>query len=272
MDGNTEKEVIETIRSLLGNHEALLEYLQRLQRPLSPIIREYLEAHVGAWGEREIEYYFRIRRKRDGLYSGGGMSPFFSDKGKTWRTLGALSSHLSQFKGRWGGPRENPYMGCVVVKQKVVTYTETQKDFSLDGGVEEAQAELKEDAARERKKRKPQKTISTKRLQVGTVYESKRKTAVFLGWARKTRRQLDVVEPTQGKRVMVWFELSRPYNKDDGWSEEQLFQLSYTERRGAPRNWYLSATTSHSYTKALCEIEVAPLDEHPLPTGVSPQE
>lgn len=38
---------------------------------------------------------YRIRRKRDGLFSSGGMNPRFNKKGKIWQGLGPLKNHLN---------------------------------------------------------------------------------------------------------------------------------------------------------------------------------
>lgn len=34
--------------------------------------------------------YYKIRRKSDGLYSTGGMTPSFTKQGKVWHTKGGL--------------------------------------------------------------------------------------------------------------------------------------------------------------------------------------
>lgn len=39
---------------------------------------------------------YKIRRKSDGLFSSGGERPTFGNKGKLWKTLGHLHSHLVQ--------------------------------------------------------------------------------------------------------------------------------------------------------------------------------
>jgi len=49
----------------------------------------------------EIKIY-KIRRRRDGLYSTGGAGPSFSKKGKTWDNLGHVSSHVSNNLGNYG--------------------------------------------------------------------------------------------------------------------------------------------------------------------------
>lgn len=42
---------------------------------------------------------YKIRHRKSGLYSTGGMYPRWSRAGKTWCNLGRLRSHLSQHLG-----------------------------------------------------------------------------------------------------------------------------------------------------------------------------
>jgi len=58
-----------------------------------------------------IEVY-KIRRKSDGLFSKGGTSPSFSNKGKIWNSRGHVTSHLSQFGDR---DKNRYYKDCEVV-------------------------------------------------------------------------------------------------------------------------------------------------------------
>lgn len=44
---------------------------------------------------------YKIRRKSDGLFSTGGVSPSWSKTGKTWNQIGHLKNHLNQFKDRY---------------------------------------------------------------------------------------------------------------------------------------------------------------------------
>jgi hypothetical protein len=44
-----------------------------------------------------VSFIYKIRRRSDGLFSGGGTYPTFSKKGKVWTARGHITSHLSQF-------------------------------------------------------------------------------------------------------------------------------------------------------------------------------
>lgn len=46
---------------------------------------------------------WKIRRKSDGLFSTGGTWPSFTKKGKEWKTLSALSSHIVQSHRHYDG-------------------------------------------------------------------------------------------------------------------------------------------------------------------------
>ena len=39
---------------------------------------------------------YMIRRRKDGLFSTGGVWPTFATNGKMWRSMGSLNGHLSQ--------------------------------------------------------------------------------------------------------------------------------------------------------------------------------
>lgn len=55
-----------------------------------------------------VETIYKIRRRSDGMFSGGGMTPRFSDKGKVWNNKSALSNHLNLV-------RDSTYADCDVV-------------------------------------------------------------------------------------------------------------------------------------------------------------
>lgn len=59
---------------------------------------------------REIHY--KIRRISDGLFSTGGMQPYFTNKGKVWKKESHLKSHLNQLR--------QPYKGCELVIQEII--------------------------------------------------------------------------------------------------------------------------------------------------------
>jgi len=68
------------------------------------------------------KHAYMIRRKSDGLFSSGGMSPKFDKKGKIWGTVGALKNHLvfayDNYYNR-GSVKLNanfyPYLECEIV-------------------------------------------------------------------------------------------------------------------------------------------------------------
>lgn len=60
---------------------------------------------------------YKIRRNADGLFSSGSVYPRFSEKGKTWSSRGAVTSHLALFDDRG---KAKHYTGCVVVAYRVV--------------------------------------------------------------------------------------------------------------------------------------------------------
>jgi hypothetical protein len=77
-------------------------------------------------GVTETKVY-KIRRKSDGFFSGGGMHPSFSKKGKVWSNLQALRSHITLVKKNngldvkywsnlWGPPPEYPYKNCELIE------------------------------------------------------------------------------------------------------------------------------------------------------------
>jgi hypothetical protein len=59
------------------------------------------------------KYYYKIRRKSDGLYSKGGMNPYFTRIGKVWKTAGHLVAHLKLVY-------LDDYANCEVVRYSVV--------------------------------------------------------------------------------------------------------------------------------------------------------
>lgn len=46
------------------------------------------------------KFVYKIRNKKTGLFSTGGMDPKWKPKGKIWVSIGAVKIHLSQFK-KW---------------------------------------------------------------------------------------------------------------------------------------------------------------------------
>ena len=65
------------------------------------------------------ETIYKIKRRSDGLFSKGGCDPVFDKRGKIWRHIGHLKSHLNQ------PDFDRPYKDCEIVVLRVV---ETQVD------------------------------------------------------------------------------------------------------------------------------------------------
>lgn len=61
---------------------------------------------------------FKIKRLKDGLYSGGGSSPSFRKLGKTWNTRAHLDSHLRSFQRH--AFNKAVYDGCVIEELEIV--------------------------------------------------------------------------------------------------------------------------------------------------------
>lgn len=57
---------------------------------------------------------YKIRNKKSGLFSKGGLSPSFSKKGKIWNGIGPLKLHFNQFIG------STYYEDCEVVEYELV--------------------------------------------------------------------------------------------------------------------------------------------------------
>lgn len=63
---------------------------------------------------------FKIRRQADGLFSTGGTSPDFNDKGKVWKARNHVSSHMKQVGSYYSGKTKNDYYrDCDVVTFEV---------------------------------------------------------------------------------------------------------------------------------------------------------
>jgi hypothetical protein len=59
---------------------------------------------------------YKIRRKSDGLFSTGGMSPHFNEKGKIWNQRGHVSNHMANFRK---SELDRFYGNCEVVLYQV---------------------------------------------------------------------------------------------------------------------------------------------------------
>lgn len=59
---------------------------------------------------------YKIQRKSDGLYSKGGTTVRFAEKGKTWNARGHVTLHLTQLDKY----EKQKYAGCSVVGFEIV--------------------------------------------------------------------------------------------------------------------------------------------------------
>ena len=66
------------------------------------------------------ETFYKIRNRKTGLFSRGGMSPRFDKKGKVWKKPGHITSHLNQLS-----PKSAIYADCDRVTFEV-TVVETE--------------------------------------------------------------------------------------------------------------------------------------------------
>lgn len=75
------------------------------------LAQKLTEADIGS----KERLHFKIRNRLNGLYSGGGASPYFNDAGKVWNLRG-LGGHLGLVRNR-----ANTYANCdiVVVEEKI---------------------------------------------------------------------------------------------------------------------------------------------------------
>lgn len=96
----------------------------------------------------KVEKCYKIRRISDGLYSTGGDTPKFTNKGKSWGSLGPLRNHLAMFKPL--GYMPFPYDGCVidefewkVVDQYDREIEESPKDYMIRRKKEKIEEEIK---------------------------------------------------------------------------------------------------------------------------------
>jgi len=78
---------------------------------------------------------YRIRRKKDGLFSAGGSNPRFNKSGKAWTTIGKLKNHLRLFEYYSGYSPPWPYDDCEIVSYEIVAL-QNQLDEPLQGVLE----------------------------------------------------------------------------------------------------------------------------------------
>lgn len=75
---------------------------------------------------------YMIKRTSDGLFSSGGCSPHFSQKGKCWTHIGHLKNHLNLFIGYKGNPEFYPYRDCEVVTYRKVVIENVEVSAKVD--------------------------------------------------------------------------------------------------------------------------------------------
>ena len=88
----------------------------------------------------EIETYkvYKIRRKSDGLFSGGGSSPSFGKTGKEWYSMAAVASHLGLSGhmdirgGTYGSWRETPLEEVEIVTYEYEVHKKELNTLQLD--------------------------------------------------------------------------------------------------------------------------------------------
>lgn len=76
----------------------------------------------------KTETHYKIRRS-DGLFSDGGHYPSFSEKGKTWKKINHLKSHLTGIPNYPGN--KSCYDNCEVVTFRVEIKTENGVTLTL---------------------------------------------------------------------------------------------------------------------------------------------
>lgn len=88
---------------------------------------------------------YKIKRKSDGFFSTGGSSPRFNNKGKVWKKLGHLNSHLSQIK-------EDVYKDCEIVFIIIEENIDENNSIDLNSLIQERKIlKQKKDLENERK-------------------------------------------------------------------------------------------------------------------------
>jgi hypothetical protein len=63
---------------------------------------------------------YKIRDKATGLFSTGGYNPTFEKKGKEWKALQHVRSHLTQLSASWIGPKKAIPPSWEIVEYEVV--------------------------------------------------------------------------------------------------------------------------------------------------------
>lgn len=70
--------------------------------------------------DKAVNVVYKIRRKCDGMFSMGGMTPHFSKTGKIWKQKGHLTNHLNQVDFNYMTQTNNSYEDCEIVLYEIV--------------------------------------------------------------------------------------------------------------------------------------------------------
>jgi hypothetical protein len=113
------------------------------------------------------ETFFKIRDKTSGLFSTGGSSPGWSDKGKKWSHVGHVTNHLNNLRGHraYGGQVTRPYANAELVEFEAVPITGTEKDISLIRAEAKERRDKKEARAAAKKYKKDQAQLAAQAVQ-----------------------------------------------------------------------------------------------------------
>jgi hypothetical protein len=108
---------------------------------------------------------YKIRHKVTGLFSKGGISPFWSKKGKTWNTFGHLKRHLrAVFEYRHNTQNvkdlENWEIIEIEVTENSKTFDQTPYDIIRAMAIEKVKQEQKRDYNRAMDELKKQQAIA----------------------------------------------------------------------------------------------------------------
>lgn len=114
---------------------------------------------------------FMIRRKSDGLFSSGGTSPTFSEKGKQWKARNHITSHMKQVGSSYSRKtKADYYHDCEVVMFEVVMFEVVMNEVDAIPALEWKESD---------------KTIRSKELQ------EIRQKAYELEWAIQQKQRLE---------------------------------------------------------------------------------
>ena len=79
---------------------------------------------------------YKIRDKKTGLFSRGGVNPLWSEKGKTWNSLGALKNHMNGWSLMYLSTTDDKYRADWEIVELVYQVEET-KSWPVSKCIEE---------------------------------------------------------------------------------------------------------------------------------------